>query len=330
MNEGDFMIKTFFLAILCWSTTLYAAGSKKSPKAFKTGSLVIVMTVDWEGRSIEEKNLQAMRSFNKKYPGVPVLHFLNAAYYTKKDANSLEITKKIKSVLRPHDEHGLHVHAWKRLIEASGVKFRTKPDLGGWSLRNCDYDCGHAISIEAYEVEELKKIFNKSIQILTKNGFKRPRSFRSGAWQTGPNVARALSETGFKMDSSATTPNFVSKSWGINSLLVRTIKNYHPNITLTSQPFPIRGTTNPLWQVPNNGSLADYTTAKDIMRTLKANVDDLVQSPKPSQYVVIGFHQETAMLNLPRIEKAIENIISYASKKGVPVQFAQLPLSFAR
>lgn len=324
-------MKYLILLSIVLPFSLYSAGSKRDLSAFKTGAISIVMTVDWEGRNLEESNLGAMRNFSKKYPGIPVLHFLNAAYYTKPNANPIEITKKIKSVLRPHDEHGLHLHAWKTLVEASGVKFRTKPDLGGWSLRNCNVDCGHVISIEAYETPELVKILNKSIQILTKNGFRRPQSFRSGAWQTGPNVARALSLTGIKMDSSGTVPTYVARSWGNHSILVKSINRLWPNIkSVSEQPYQMTGTVRPLWQVPNNGSLADYTDAETIFEVLKHNVNTFLRNPKPEHYVVIGFHQETAARFLPRVEKALEKIITYSKRKGVPIQFAHLPLKFAR
>jgi hypothetical protein len=304
---------------------------KKDPryKKFKGGAMVIVMTVDWEGRDLDPKNLTAIKRFRKKYPGVPMLHFLNAAYYTKPNANPKMITQKINSVLRPHDEHGLHIHAWKTLIESSGVPFRKVPDLGGWSLRGCDFDCGHVVSIEAYKTQEMQKILRNSVNILNKNGFNRPRSFRAGAWQTGPNVAKALLKEGFNIDSSATVTDFVDRAWGKSSLLHKSIKDLWPNMTIDKQPYVyLRNGNKKLWEVPNNGSLADYTNAADVMSVLKKNVDAFLEKPKLRHFVNIGFHQETAAKYLPRIDLAIQEIIKYSKEKGVPIQFAHLPLRF--
>ncbi len=310
------------------SSTLFGAGSRFTNESkFKKGNVVIVMTIDWEGRELSKENLEALKAFRNKYPGIPILHFLNAAYYTKPDANAAEITKKIKSVMRKHDEHGLHIHAWKSLVEASGVKFKTKPDLGGWSLRNCQFDCGHVVSLTAYSAEEMQKIIRKSNEILVKNGFSRPKSFRSGAWQTGPTVATALSREGFYLDSSATVDYFVSRSWGKSSLLVQSINRLWPGMSTVKQPYLMKTEHKPIWQLPNNASLADYTKPNTIFRTLKDNVDEFLRNPKPVHYVVTGFHLETAKRYLPRVEKALEKIIDYSSSKGVPIQFAHFPIN---
>jgi hypothetical protein len=316
------------ISLFFWIESGYAFfGSDKKYRKFKKGSMVIVMTVDWEGREISEKNLRAFSNFRKRYPGIPILQFLNAAYYTKPNANAKEITRKINSVLRPHDEHGLHIHAWKTLVEASGVAFRKTPDLSGsWGLRNCEWDCGHPISLDAYTADEMTKIIRKSVSILTEQGFKKPRSFRSGAWQSGKNVKTALSRTGFYLDSSETVPDFVSPSWGRNSGLVRSIVRLWPKATITQQPYLMNTKPRPVWQLPDNGSLADYTTGDQVLTVLKKNVDAFLENPKPSHWVVIGFHTETAATYLPRVEDAIEKTIKYSKKRGVPIQFSHLPL----
>lgn len=323
------MKKIFGIILLIASFNAYCAGGKLKKMAanFKKGSIAIVMTVDWEGREISDENLEALKNFRRKYPGIPILHFLNAAYYTKPNANAAELTKKIKSVMRKHDEHGLHIHAWKTLVEASGVEFKTKPDLGGWSLRNCQFDCGHAISLTAYSVDEMQKIIRKSNEILVQNGFNRPKSFRAGAWQTGPHVATALSREGFYLDSSATVDSFVSPSWGKSSLLVKSINELWPGMSIVKQPYLMKTAYRPLWQLPNNASLADYTKPYTILKTLKENVDEFLKNPRPVHYVVTGFHLETAKRYLPRMEEALEKIIDYSMSKGVPIQFSHFPLN---
>ena len=74
--------------------------------------------------------------------------------------------------------------------------------------------------------------------------------------------------------------------------------------------------------------MADYTDKDDILSTLKKNVDAFLKKPKLRHFVNIGFHQETAAKHLPRIDKAIQAIIKYSKEKGVPIQFAHLPLRF--
>src|SRR5262249_43072176 len=45
------------------------------------GRLLLIVSVDWEGRILTEKNLVAMIEFRRTFPTLPLLHFLNAAYF---------------------------------------------------------------------------------------------------------------------------------------------------------------------------------------------------------------------------------------------------------
>ena len=76
-------------------------------------------------------NLRAFAPFREAHPDVPLTHFLNAAYFTKRDADADKVAEQIQHVLRPIDELGLHIHPWKSLVEAAGVKFRTEPTIWG-------------------------------------------------------------------------------------------------------------------------------------------------------------------------------------------------------
>lgn len=44
--------------------------------------ITIYMTVDWEGVSLEQENIEAMQMFRKKFPHIPMLQLLNPAYFT--------------------------------------------------------------------------------------------------------------------------------------------------------------------------------------------------------------------------------------------------------
>ena len=72
--------------------------------------------------------------------------------------------QKIALVLKDEDELGLHIHAWKSLVESAGVSFRQKPN---WNdqfddtfRESCSFDCGHGVPLWAYSDDELKKIID--------------------------------------------------------------------------------------------------------------------------------------------------------------------------
>jgi len=91
----------------------------------------VAISVDWEGSDLSAINLNAFRVYREAHPDVPLTHFLNAAYFTKLDANASKVQADVRRALRPGDELGLHIHPWKSLVEAAGVKFRTEPTIWG-------------------------------------------------------------------------------------------------------------------------------------------------------------------------------------------------------
>ncbi len=297
-----------------------------SKGAFATPKVRVVMTVDWEGRELLAKNLDAMRSLRADYPDLPILHYLNAAYFTKPDADPVKTRELIQSVLLPIDQRGLHIHAWKTLITGAGVAFRRSPGLatGDQPLSDaeCQYDCGHAVPISAYTSSEMAKVVRFSQSILAQQGFGKPIYFRSGAWMLSQDVAEALTANGIISDSSAVPGSFLQPAWGAYPLYQRVMALW-PNINSESQPFVISTQSGPLLEVPDNGCLADYMTAEQMLQVVHDNLVN-AQSDGKIRTVVIGFHQETAMTYLPHIRGLLEGVAKL-SAEGADIEFVAMP-----
>jgi predicted deacetylase len=291
------------------------------------GKVRIVVSVDWEGRSLEAENLAAFNAFRNDYPKIPLQLFLNAAYYTKADADPKLVTESIRSVMRPGDEEGLHIHAWRSLFTAAGVKFRTEPAFKGpIDLEKCTPDCGHDVNITAYSEAELRKVIAFSIKTLKKNGFTHPHSFRAGAWQADRKVLRALAAEGFTLDSSATDADFLKERWG-KTLLYPVTKKIWPDTVASTQPYSIDlGDGRKILELPNNGCLADYVSGESIFESFQKNLALLKANPEKDVYLSIGFHQETAVKFLPNLRKGIDLIQAAALEQKIPVEFVVQPL----
>lgn len=289
-------------------------------------ALRVVVSVDWEGRNLDPQNLAAMEHFRHDYPNVPLQHFLNAAYYTKVDADPRLTTAAIRSVLREGDEHGLHIHPWKSLVEAAAVKFRTEPAFRGpLDLSQCDPDCGHDVNMAAYNEKELQTIIRFSIKKLRQQGFDRPRSFRAGAWQADHHVFRALAREGITLDSSATSAEYLKERWG-KSLLYPVVGRLWPDTTATSQPYRIElGSGLSMLELPNNGCLADYVSGEVIAATFQKNVELWKKDKDRDIYISIGFHQETAQKFLPHLRQGIDAIQAMAEREKLPLAFVVPP-----
>jgi hypothetical protein len=296
-------------------------------KKIISGRIVIIISVDWEGSDLKSGNLTSFKNFRDNYPEIPLLQFLNAAYYTKTDANDTDVTNKINSALLPIDEHGLHIHGWKTLFEEAGVVHHRYPSWWyGDTLSDfeCSYDCGIDIATSEYTREEICKVIQLCQAIHTTNGFDKAVSFRTGGWMGRNNVLEALKEEGFLYDHSPVETDLITGTGKIpdNTLLAQWLKEMWKDITITSQPFTI---IDGLIEVPDNGALADYMGGQDMLDIFKENAKLYVNNPDSVYYVSIGFHQETASNYIARVAQAIDLITEYAKNENIPIEFRTRP-----
>ncbi len=98
-------------------------------------------------------------------------------------------------------------------------------------------DCGHTVSLEfAYSQRDLSQLVKCSKEILFNYGFGNAKSFRAGGWQLG-NLAQALAENNFTLDSSRTDAKVLIPQWEKDSKLVQMVLKLHPNASAIDQPF---------------------------------------------------------------------------------------------
>ncbi len=274
----------------------------------------LVISVDWEGEEIAERDIRTMEEFRARHPEVKLVHFFNAAYYTAPGADATEINAKVRRVILAQDEVGLHIHGWQDLFErafaAKGLKNSRYIDTDGWSGQDPipGQRVGHDIPIEQYSVAELEAVIAYSIDIFRQNGFTEPiRSFRAGGWQAGPNVLKAIERQGFTLDSSATVPELLRARVGDGPLFQKANALWGPgagNIKLETREFILPGTQ--LVEAP--GVLfADYVGDNHIRPYVNALLEDARKNPPAEPLTIhLAFHSETAFSYLDRISGMLD------------------------
>lgn len=300
----------------CWFVTFLcifclAAQAENTPIPAK--HIRLMVTVDWEGWSLDEENLEAMRQFRQKHPYIPMVQFLNPVYPLK----FADTTPRIVSTLLPGDAHGLHIHAWKTLVEACQIPYQSSPAFDD-DAKHCQIGlCGYSVSLEhAYDEAALTKLVACSANMLVEQGFQRPVTFRAGGWQLGPKLANALKANGFTMDSSRMSAAHLHERWGRDSRMVAMVSQLHPDAHALESPYEL---LPGLMEYPNNASLADYTRTERIVEIFR----QLLEQENP--LMVLGFHQETAVDFLQRLEDAIPRMEAIAREKTIDIQWVAYP-----
>jgi hypothetical protein len=336
----------FLLAVSTLILTSYFIGYDRLGRhaPFK---IYIILSVDWEGETLKDVNLQALKDFNQAYPQYPVIHFINPAYYTKKDSLAESaITQKMSSVIKDNDEIGLHIHPWENLVRASGVTPRIGPSFWGETSVGRGGEKGDDIPLNHYSSDEIDRIIAHSIKILHQQGFKQIHSFRGGGWMSGPRVFQALVQNKISIDSSAVPPDLINNLYP-NTHLAQFVKEDWQHIQWHSTPHKIDSHPT-LTQFPNNGGLADYVDENDFFDLYLNLVNKAKAQGRDWLYIHYGWHQESAMEynSLPtktapsapvtsayihRVHQALEKIERHAKSNDyqiVPVGFKDFPSQY--
>lgn len=315
------------VAFVCWTFPGMAWGDE--------GLRVrILLSVDWEGDTLHEANIAAMEQFQQKFPNYPVIHFLNAAYYTKQWPVSEEwITAQIRRTLKAKDELGVHIHAWEHFVRASGVRFRSGPSFWNNSVSmGRNGELGDDVPLSVYDFDEVRQMLRLSREVLEGQGFLGLESFRGGGWVSSWNIQKALLAEGFRLESSAVPVEIVEQLYP-HTLLSRLSHDQWGGISKATKPFMH---ANGLVQFPNNVGLADYLDENELFAAYLELLDGASVSGGKEVYLHFGWHQETAAeaveldaegrvleskatAYLERVKKGLRRIEAHAQQYDVEV-----------
>lgn len=176
--------------------------------------LIVCSTVDWEGDALKPENIAVIQDFNKKYPHVPLTHYICPAYFTRGYDNK-KVAQTIRSAIKEGDEVALHIHCWDSLVSHCGVEYIETPT---WNAKNgkgtgvpmhgtSALDYGHDVPLGVYKPGEIDLIIDGSRALLAKVGLISDVSectgFRCGGWVACDAVLESLTRRrGFEHEAS--------------------------------------------------------------------------------------------------------------------------------
>ena len=246
------LLKFFWL--VTFGLLLVYGQNKTSPPP----GIEVAISVDWEGfggrqkpwatedgrisDTIYQDFLRVREELPKTSEGLPppFIQLLGPGFFTQKEFNPQKVATQIKSLLRKGDEFGLHIHAYKSLIDytrkfvqeseatplpegflnskkSSHMSFYDSPiESADWDRdfdREGDYRdpniSGYGNPLFNFSVEELRAMIRASRNLFRKYGISEsfegqdPSIFRASAGLYSKTVYAALMAEGIRKDTSA-------------------------------------------------------------------------------------------------------------------------------
>jgi len=266
--------------------------------------LYVVTSIDWDSSDTADGELAWQEELHADHPRLKLTHLVGP--YTWTDP---ELSVERQDLLRDwlllmeasfDDEIGLHIHPWCHFVDVAGVPCRTEPSC----VSDEGDETGYTVLSSAYTEAEYLSLLQAADAIFVEQGLGKPVTFRAGGWLASASVLSALASDGFVADSSANNwrrmeewqdnntngllYEWNAEHWGpIDDLS----QPYLPSAVVPSRPAEGREAELGILEVPDNGILADYVTADEMIEIFEANWPGGALLA-PTQ-LSIGFHSRT-------------------------------------
>jgi hypothetical protein len=258
----------------------------------------VVVSNDWDNSYNTPVQLDLQQALHIHHPHLVLTHLVGPYTFTDpvlQDSQRAAMVTWVKSMRDNYgDEIGTHIHPYCNFVEAAGLPCATTP-----SFRSADPDpTGYTVELGAYTYEQWMTMFAKVDELWAANGFAKPTSFRAGGWSLELPALRALADSGYVADSSAvnwarmeewaTEPGATLYQWNMAQWapIGNTTQAYYA--TEDSILPGGSGATIPVLEVTDNGILADYVLAPEMIEIFHDNWDGkALEAPVE---LSIGYH----------------------------------------
>ena len=306
-----------------WSISSNPLIAKEKKEDRPVAPIYIALSIQWEGDSLMDYNLKSIEQIRKVSPGFPITHFISPAYFLKPRANIPEVKQKINSHISSTDSVGIHLSAWKSVLDASTVALKQdEPTFWGNKISqvNCAVDCGDSIALSSYSREEIDKIVTTSLATLESNGFIDIKSYIVKGWMDDRKIIDAAANRGLKYDFSPIALHLIRKRIS-NYPIYQKLAGIWPHISPYTQPFNVQTKNHKeITQIAGGAAMVDYMTTEEIDVLFKAYLARKAANPNRPLVFRLGMYQETANQYGSRFISALKRILATASKHQVNIK----------
>lgn len=295
-------------------------------------SLTISVILQWEGRSLNPDNIEAIETLRVQFPQFDLIHLLSPAYFLRTPKESQEATLALGRLVRPTDFYGMNLGGWKSLVTQAGVIFRSAPTFWGTSLTlgECRNDCGGDVPLNIYPEADLEKIMDFSLKTLENKALGKPRAMGITGWVGSGVMMDLATKHGLSYDFSPVPPEVLENSFGYYPLFGWT-KDLWSNITPLTTPFFRTTTSGRLYHYPQSLGGIDHQSFGTLVQHLEKAVArwSLAKTESPplsnatnagqNLTIPIVIYLETAETTVPRLSEELKALLALAQKNKVKV-----------
>jgi hypothetical protein len=264
----------------------------------KGHALYVVVSSDWDNPYNTGVQTDLQQALHVNHPKLKITHLVGPYTFTDphlSQAQRDEMVSWVKTMRASYgDEIGTHIHPWCNFVEAVGLTCVTSP-----SFRSPDGDTtGYTVELGAYSYEQWMQMFARVDELWAAHDMGKPTAFRAGGWSLELPVMRALADSGYLADSSAV--NWARmEEWQDDvgaSLYQWNMAAWAPIGNTTQAYYPTEGSllpggsgaTIPVLELTDNGILADYVLADEMIEIFHDNWDGSALAAPVE--VSIGYH----------------------------------------
>ena len=298
----------------------------------------VVVSNDWDDPDNPDANLARQQALHDRHSALKLTHFVGPYTFTDPSvtaARARDLAQLVTALRDDYgDEIGLHIHPYCSFVEQTSVPCRTSPSYS----EPVSDATGYTVSLAAYAETEMTALLAEAVAIFEAQGLGRPTSFRAGGWTAQIHTLRALAGAGFVVDASGCNWSRLEEWEGVaGTSLYDWVRANWATIDDTTQPYypsadDMLASIPPqlaILEVPDNGILADYVTADEMIAILRENWDG---SPLTEPRTLsIGYHPPSlSQAYFARIDGALTHIdgllaqddrgpISYTTMSALPL-----------
>ena len=278
-------------------------GSSRTLAASDSWPLQVI--VYWEGRSLDEPNLEALERLRAAYPDLLMSHMLNPSYFL--DAETAEANlAAMHRILKADDEVGLYLSSVQSLVSRANVTMRYRPTFWGHIDEQdfCQKDCGLDVPLAGHTREELMRVFASADSTLRQVGFSGMKAFAARGWLANTVLQGIASSFTYRHDLSAMDPRLISPKLSVFPFY-RWAKDAWEEASTKPSLMTQDGATS---RVTIGGTL-DFSEASEVLTRFD-------QSDPTSRPFQVALSQETAYFSSGRLKLLLKSLNDKAQQKN--------------